>query len=65
MANPQEKTEQILRPKDLTLMLGISRTSLWRLDRDDSFPKRVTLGARSIGWKLSEVESWLEQKQTA
>ena len=59
-AAPREK---ILRPKDLIKMLGISRTSLWRLEREGCFPKHLQLGVRSIGWKLSDVNQWIKERQ--
>ena len=55
--------EEILRTKELIRMLGLSRTSLWRFERDEDFPKRVQLGVRSIGWKLSEINAWIKGRQ--
>lgn len=55
--------DRIIRPKELSEMLGISRTSIWRFERDGVFPKHVQLGMQSIGWRLSEVNAWLEKRQ--
>ena len=62
MVIPQEK---IIRPKELSEMIGVSRTSLWRFERDGNFPKHINLGVRSIGWRLSEIYIWMEQHQAA
>jgi len=49
-----------LRTKEVQEMTGLSRTTLWRLERKGDFPDRVALSSASVGWKLSEVESWLK-----
>ncbi|MCX5888449.1 MAG: AlpA family phage regulatory protein [Deltaproteobacteria bacterium] len=53
--------QQIIREKEIVKITGLSRTSIWRKQRDGSFPKRVRLGSgRAVGWLRSSVESWLQ-----
>ena len=53
--------QQIIREKEIVRITGLSRTSIWRKERDGSFPKRVRLGSgRAVGWLRSSVESWLQ-----
>lgn len=40
----------------------LSRTTLWRLERANRFPKRRQLSANAVGWLRSEVESWIESR---
>jgi prophage regulatory protein len=42
----------------------LSRTTRWRLERTDQFPKRRQLAPNRVGWKLSEVLSWMESRTT-
>jgi prophage regulatory protein len=42
--------------------VGLSRVTAWRLERAGKFPKRVKLGENSVGWRLDEVEAWLESR---
>ena len=42
-------------------MTGLSRTTLWRLERKGEFPARVALCAGSVGRRLSEVENWMSR----
>lgn len=58
----------ILRRKQVEARTGLSRSTIYsRLkpnpkrpgDFDPTFPKPVTLGAKSVGWVESEVEAWL------
>ncbi|WP_241086791.1 helix-turn-helix transcriptional regulator [Candidatus Vondammii sp. HM_W22] len=43
-------------------MAGLSRTTLWRLESKGEFPRRVSLGGNSVGWKLSEIKQWIDER---
>lgn len=53
---------EILRYEDLNKLFKISRSSLHRWEKKD-FPKRIQLGANSVGWRADEVKLWLLNKQ--
>jgi len=57
--------EQIIRPRNIPTITGLSRTTIWRLERAGDFPKRIKLSAGACGWRLSEVMAWLEKRQAA
>jgi len=62
--NPQSSSSdigRIIRAKELQDITGLSRTTIWRLENKDQFPRRVSLGANSVGWRLSDVKAWLEE----
>lgn len=54
----------ILRLADLQTLTGLSRTTLWRIERrkGSEFPKRIRLGSHSVGWIESEVHAWLASR---
>lgn len=54
--------DRILRTKDVQDMTGLSRTTIWRMERKGEFPARVPLGAGSIGWRFSEVNEWIHAR---
>jgi predicted DNA-binding transcriptional regulator AlpA len=54
--------DRIVRAKEVQNLTGLSRTTLWRLEQKEKFPKRVSLGGQSVGWKLSEVQDWIDEK---
>ena len=54
--------DRIMRSKEVQEMTGLSRTTIWRLERVGKFPDRVPLGLSSVGWRLSEVEAWVMKK---
>lgn len=55
--------DRIIRAKEVVKMTGLSRTTIWRLEKKGTFPKRVSLGAGSVGWRFSEVQSWMQQRE--
>ena len=54
-------TEQkLLRPGDLASRLGVSKSTLWRWRRAHLLPQPLYLGPRIIGWRLEDIDSWLD-----
>lgn len=66
--HPQQKSH-VIRLADLVEMTSISRSSVYeamnpRSHRfDPSFPQKVRLGLRSVGWIEAEVKAWLEGRK--
>jgi predicted DNA-binding transcriptional regulator AlpA len=57
------KIDRIIRAKEVQELTGLSRTTLWRFENKGEFPRRVSLGANTVGWKLSEVQNWIQERQ--
>lgn len=55
-------TDRIIRAKEVVEMTGLSRTTIWRMEQYKSFPARVSLGKNSVGWKLSEIKQWINNR---
>src|SRR5580704_7008496 len=47
-----------LRLPGVKAITGLSKTSLYALIREKSFPAPVRLGARTVAWVRSEVREW-------
>ncbi len=41
----------------------ISRSQAWKLEKANQFPKRVSLSARSVAWRLSDLIAWVESRK--
>lgn len=54
--------DKIIRVKEVLGLTGLSRTTLWRLEKKGQFPARLPLSAGSVGWRLREVQKWIDQK---
>jgi prophage regulatory protein len=53
---------QVLRLPQVCRITGLCRSSIYQMEAEGRFPRRVKIGARSVGWIESEVQSWLRQK---
>lgn len=54
---------QLIRPNELSALLQISLPTLWRWRREcEDFPKPYALGGRTVAWRRSEIERWLERR---
>ncbi len=66
--NQNSLSIRILRMTELTVILGISRSSIYeKLNPrskyyDEDFPKPIKLGASSVGWQYASVEKWLASR---
>lgn len=56
---------EIVRPRELPIVTGISRTTCWRLERAGDFPKKIQLSAGAVGWRMTEIMDWLKARQAA
>lgn len=53
---------KILRPKQLAQYLSLSVTTIWRLQKEGDFPKKIQLSAKAVGWNEAEIVAWLEKR---
>ncbi len=54
---------KIIRPKQLSAMLGISITTLWRLENNNDLPPKIRLGKTAVGWRESDISDWLASRE--
>lgn len=53
---------QVWRWPEVKRAVGLSRSTIFRLERSGAFPRRVQLSPGTVGWIREQVEHWLEQK---
>jgi prophage regulatory protein len=53
---------RILRWNEIHEGTGLSRSTVWRCERQGLFPRRVQLTARTVGWLEDEVKNWLSTR---
>ena len=44
---------------------GISRSAIYKMVADGAFPVPVRIGARTVAWVESDIESWSESRIAA
>lgn len=54
-----------LRLKDVERISGLSRSSIYRLEKIGQFPQRVKLTERCSAWHASEISEWANSRPTA
>jgi prophage regulatory protein len=54
--------EKFLKTKEVCAMLGISRPTLHKWMRRGQFPMHVPLSERTVAFRASEVEAWIEAR---
>ena len=54
---------KVLRTRDVADVTGLSRVTIWRLERAGDFPERIRLGQNSVGWFQDEIEAWLTNRR--
>lgn len=55
--------DRVVRRMQLLELIGVSSTTQWRMERAGEFPARVKIGKGLVGWHLTEVEKWLENRE--
>jgi len=53
---------KLLRIKQVIDVTGLSRMTLWRLEKAGRFPTRRRLGDHSVAWLESDIERWIESR---
>ena len=54
--------DKLIRIKTVCELSGLGKTSVYSLP---DFPKRVVLSRRAVGWRLSEVQAWIQSRLVA
>lgn len=62
---PSATRLKILRIAEVAEMLGVSRVTLWRWERQGYLPPKRIIGPNTVGWLESEILAWLESRPTA
>ncbi len=56
---------RFVRPGEVVKMLGVSRTTLWRLVQAGAFPRPVQITERNRGYLLDDVQAWMQARLEA
>ena len=50
---------RIMRLSEVKAVTGLSKTTIYRFEKEGRFPSRVSLGERSVGWFEDDVKGFL------
>ena len=54
---------RVVRLPEVLEITGLSRTTIWRRERDGSFPPPFRLGGertRAVGWREQDIYDWID-----
>lgn len=54
-------TDKFLRMKDVTEIVGMHRSTIYKRINEGSFPKAISIGGRSIRFLESSIRQWMSK----
>ena len=57
--------QRVMRKPEVLNFTGLSDPTIWRMEKEGKFPKRLRLGGNSCCWLESEVTGWLTERMEA
>lgn len=58
----KHQSGEIISTNGLPQVTGLSKSTIWRLERAGQFPHRIQLSPGRVGYRRSEVEEWLDSR---
>jgi prophage regulatory protein len=59
----EDMGDRILTTEQVLEILPVSKSTLWRLEKQGIFPRHFKVGSRKNGWLESDVQSWIDNVQ--
>ena len=59
------ESDRLVRLPEVQYLCGLSRTGIYDLIGSGNFPVPVRIGTRTVGWRLSEIQLWIESRPRA
>lgn len=56
--------DRLVRIKEINECFAIPVSTIWYWVNKGNFPKPIKMGARFIAWRESELNAWLDAKQS-
>lgn len=56
-------TEIISRIKQVQRRVPLGRSTIYAMIARGEFPEPIKLGARAVGWRESDITSWLKSRE--
>jgi prophage regulatory protein len=56
-------TDRLLSNREVVALSGLSQSTIFRKELEGTFPRRLKLSTRRVGWKLTEIAEWIEQRK--
>lgn len=57
--------KKILRLRAAKDWTGLSRSTIYAMMKNGTFPQSISLGARAVGWLEADIQAWIDSRITA
>ena len=51
---------RVVRLDEVCQMVGLARSTIYAKVSEGGFPPPIRLGSRSVGWRLADLDAWLQ-----
>ena len=58
-------TNRLIRWSELKQIVGVSRSTIDRWEKEGKFPKRFKIGSNTVAWSLEEVNDYISRFKNA
>jgi prophage regulatory protein len=52
---------RLIKLKEVMHLTALGRSSIYKMMEEETFPKSINLGIRSVAWVENEVVEWIEE----
>lgn len=56
------QSDFLIRLPSVSTRVGLSRATIYRLLKAGAFPAPVRIGARSVAWRASDIDAWVNSR---
>jgi prophage regulatory protein len=54
---------RIIRLRELKVITGLSAATIWRKEKENTFPARRKISKRAVGWMHDEIDRWINSNR--
>jgi prophage regulatory protein len=58
-------SQRLLRLPEVKNLTGLSKSSIYARIAEDSFPRQIPLGSRTVVWLESDIQNWISEQISA
>jgi prophage regulatory protein len=53
---------RFIRRNQVQQITGLSRSSIYAMVADGTFPKQIKIGRRAVAWLETEIDDWMHER---
>ncbi len=57
------KLEKLISMSELTEKLGLSRSTIYVMMGEGTFPSPIKIGSKRIAWRVATIDKWITERE--